>query len=706
MKISPLAVSSFRSHFDGVSSKLLMQLSLVNMSDLSTVKKRLKALRAELELHSHQYHEMDNPLIADVEYDALFQELLDLEQLHPELLTPDSPSLRVGGVPLSKFATLKHVVPMLSLGNAFGSDDLRDFEGRLQRFLKTKGQVRYVTEPKLDGLAVELVYEQGVFTMGSTRGDGQIGEDITCNLKTIMAIPLRLLPKGGRSIPERLEVRGEVFIGLADFENLNLQRGSVGESLFANPRNAAAGSLRQLDSKITAQRPLDFYAYGVSDPAALPCLCQYELLSYLGELGFKINPLIHACSDIEAVIEQFNRLLSLRSDLAYDIDGMVVKVDEFALQKRLGNKARSPRWAIAAKFPASQATTRLIGLEFGVGRTGAITPVALLQAVQIGGVMVSRATLHNEDEIRRKDLMIGDTVLVQRAGDVIPKVVKSVPEKRTGEELPIVMPVECPQCSHQLVRPDGEAVTRCLNPHCPAQRVRALIYFTGKSGLDIDGLGKKAVEQLVQEGLICDIPDIYRLRVEQLAALDGWADKSAENAISSIALRKKTTFAKLIGALGIRHVGEVTAQLLEQRFKSLADLYGADEQDFLEIEGVGGQVASSLFEYFQDPAVRVMLTELEVLGICIEQPSSGPQEGMPLADTLFLFTGSLATLSRNEAKARVKELGGRVASALSKKVTHVVAGEKAGGKLKKATELDLNIQTEEDFLRIIASSNQ
>jgi DNA ligase (NAD+) len=675
------------------------------MSDLSTVKKRLKVLRKELALHAHRYYGLDAPLIADAEYDALFQELLALEDRYPELRTSDSPSQRVGGAPLSQFAEVRHLVPMLSLGNAFGSDDLRDFEGRLQRFLQTEEQICYVTEPKLDGLAVELVYERGVFVLGSTRGDGQVGEDISRNLTTIAAIPLRLLAEEERPLPERLEVRGEVFIGLADFERLNRERGLAGEDLFANPRNAAAGSLRQLDSKITALRPLDFYAYGVSDPAALPCSRQYELLAYLGELGFKINPLVHACSDIEAVIEQFERLLSLRADLGYDIDGMVVKVDDFALQRRLGNKARSPRWAIAAKFPASQATTTLVGIEFGVGRTGAITPVALLAPVQIGGVMVSRATLHNEDEIRRKDLMIGDTVLVQRAGDVIPKVVKSVAESRSGKELPIIMPVECPQCRHQLVRPAGEAVTRCLNPHCPAQRVRALIYFTGKSGLDIDGLGKKAVEQLVQEGLICDIPDIYRLRADQLTALDGWAAKSAENAIAAIEAGKKTTFAKLIGALGIRHVGEVTAQLIEQRFKSLSDLYEAAEQDFLEIEGVGAQVASSLFDYFQDPAVRVMLTDLESLGVRIEQSTTGPQT-LPLAGTLFLFTGGLARLSRNEAKARIKELGGQVASGLNKKVTHVVAGEKAGSKLKKAMELGLEILSEEDFLQMIAVNQQ
>lgn len=685
----------------------MAQLSLLNNAGKDAVRQRLQTLRQELTLHAHRYYVLDDPILADAEYDRLFQELLALEQQHPELITPDSPSQRVGGTPLAQFNTVPHSVPMLSLENAFGAEELVDFEERLFRFLQSRTQISYVTEPKLDGLAVELVYEDGLFSLGSTRGDGLVGEDISLNLKTIPTIPLRLLTRDGGEVPKRLEVRGEVFIGLAEFKKLNEERGKAGEPLFANPRNGAAGSLRQLDPKITATRPLDFFVYGVSDPTPLPCRNQHELLTYLGSLGFKVNPLIHLCHSIAEVISQFVQLQSQRPALAYDIDGMVAKVNDFALQERLGAKARSPRWAIAAKFPASQATTRLVAVEFGVGRTGAITPVAILEPVQIGGVTVRRATLHNEDELRRKGLMLGDTVLVQRAGDVIPEVVKPVEENRTGQEQPITMPTICPECGFSLVRTGQEAITRCPNPNCPAQRIRGLIHFTGKSGMDIEGLGKKAVEQLVGQGLIRDIPDIYQLGqpghlgVETLAALDGWGEKSAENAVRAIQGSKTPTLAKFLAALGIRHVGEVTAQLLARHFASLARLLPAGEADFLQIEGIGEQVAASLVDYFQDPAVQEMLARLEALGVRVqeEKPDSGGGGG--LTGSVFLFTGGLARLSRHEAKARIKELGGQVASGISRKVTHVVLGENPGSKLTKARELGLTVITEDEFLRLI-----
>ncbi|MGV1100650.1 NAD-dependent DNA ligase LigA [Thiovibrio sp. JS02] len=678
----------------------MAQLSLFAKIGKEEAARRLLNLRQDLNLHAYRYHVLDDPLIADAEYDALFQELLALEAQYPELISPDSPSQRVGGAPLSQFATVPHRLPMLSLENAFGAEDLREFSERIRRFLKGSEPLSYMTEPKLDGLAVELVYENGLFVLGSTRGDGWLGEDISQNLKTIPAIPLRLLEAEGIEIPPRLEVRGEVFIGLADFRKLNEERAMAGESLFANPRNAAAGSLRQLDPKITAGRPLDFYAYGVSDPAGLPCASQKELLAYLGRLGLKINPLVMLCPSLAAVIAQFELLLKKRQTLAYDIDGMVVKVNDFSIQQRLGTKARSPRWAIAAKFPASQASTRLLGVEFSVGRTGAVTPVAILAPLQLGGVTVSRATLHNEDEIRRKGLMIGDTVLVQRAGDVIPEVVKQVKEMRTGDEQPICMPSLCPECGHPLSRAAEEAVTRCGNAHCPAQRLRALTHFAGKSGMDIEGLGKKVIEQLVAAGLVKDIPDIYRLREEQLADLPGWGAKSAENAVRAIEASKRPSLARLIAALGIRHVGEVTAQLLEQRFGDLSALSLARENDFLEIEGIGAQGAASLVDYFQDPAVQEMLTELASLGVRGQEPSPSESSG-PLAGSLFLFTGGLAGLSRDEAKARVKALGGQVASTINRKVTHVVLGENPGSKLTKARELGLTVVTEEEFLRLI-----
>lgn len=678
----------------------MAQLSLLNTGK-DDVRQRLQSLRQELNLHAHRYYVLDDPILADAEYDRLFQELLALEQQHPELITPDSPSQRVGGAPLAQFRTVPHTIPMLSLENAFDGDALVEFEERLFRFLQSREPITYVTEPKLDGLAVELVYEDGLFSIGSTRGDGVAGEDITNNLKTIAAIPLRLLTPEGMAPPTRLEVRGEVFIGLADFKKLNAERATAGEPLFANPRNAAAGSLRQLDPRITATRPLDFFVYGVSDTTALPCTTQHELLQYLGRLGFKINPLVRLCPSIAEVITQFTVLQAQRTSLTYDIDGMVVKVNDFVLQERLGAKARSPRWAIAAKFPASQATTRLLAVEFGVGRTGAITPVAVLEPVQIGGVTVRRATLHNEDELRRKGLMLGDTVLVQRAGDVIPEVVKPVLENRTGQEQPVVMPSRCPECGFSLVRVGQEAITRCPNPNCPAQRVRGLIHFTGKGGMDIEGLGKKAVEQLVSQGLIQDIPDIYRLEIAQLAGLDGWGDKSAENAVRAIQGSRTPTLAKFLAALGIRHVGEVTAQVLARHFTALPRLVLADEADFLHIEGIGEQMAASLVDYFQDPTVREMLSRLESLGVRVQEEKPGAQTRGGLNGCVFLFTGTLAHLSRHEAKARIKELGGQVASGISRKVTHVVLGESPGSKLTKARELGLTVITEDEFLRLI-----
>ncbi len=501
------------------------------MTDFDKDRSRLAELREQVDFHAYRYYVLDDPLISDGEYDRLFQELLDLEEKYPELVTPDSPSQRVGAPPLAEFSSVEHRIPMLSLENAFNIPDLYNFEKGLRRFLTLADEVplAYVAEPKLDGLAVELVYRHGLLVQGSTRGDGQTGEEITANLRTVTAIPLKLR---GREIPELLEVRGEVIITSAGFKSLNEQRAAAGESLFANPRNAAAGSLRQLDSRITAKRPLDFYAYGVGDPNRLPVRSQTDVLRFLADCGFKKNPQVKSCPDLAGVISHFQRLEAIRHQLDYEIDGMVVKVDDLNLQQRLGAKARSPRWAIAWKFPASQATTRLLDVKFQVGRTGAVTPVAVLEPVSIGGVTVSHATLHNEAMIRGKDLRLGDLVLVQRAGEVIPEVVKPVVEMRTGSEQPVRMPGHCPECGHALVRSrkkDGteEAATRCPNHNCPAQQLRKLIHFTGKAGLDIQGLGKKVMEQLVDEGLVRDIPDIYRLTEEQLVGLEGWGEVSA-----------------------------------------------------------------------------------------------------------------------------------------------------------------------------------
>ena len=674
------------------------------MLSRKTAQERLHSLRDELNFHAHRYYVLDSPLISDGEYDLLFQELLELEKQFPDLVTSDSPSHRVGGATLPEFQTVEHQFPMLSLENAFEDSHLRDFELRLRRFLKTDAAFSYMAEPKLDGLAVEIIYEQGVMTMGLTRGDGRSGEVITNNLQTVASIPLKLRQPAGKPLPDRIDVRGEVFLPIQSFRELNQSRQLDGEPLFANPRNAAAGSLRQLDSKITAQRPLDFFAYGVGDPTGLPCSSQNEILSYLGELGFKINPLAQSCPDIETTIAHFYNLQHARANLPYEIDGMVVKVNDLALQQRLGNKARSPRWAIAAKFPATQVTTRLVDIIFSIGRTGAVTPVAVLDPVNVGGVMVSRATLHNEDEIKRKDLRIGDTVLIQRAGDVIPEVVKPITEKRTGTEKPIRMPDLCPECRHPLTRADGEAATRCPNPHCPAQRIRTLIHFTGKAGLDIEGLGAKAVEQLMDEGIIRDLPDLYRLETDNLKNLEGWGDKSAENAIAAINRSKETTLARFIAALGIRYVGEVTAELLARNFSSVAHIRAATKESnepLVEIEGIGEQAAASIRDYLHDPSVQEMLSQLEKLGLHPQAAQSESGVGLPLHGKVLLFTGSLTSFSRSEAKARVKALGGQVASSLNKKVTHLVCGEKPGSKLGKAQELGITVLDEDTFASLI-----
>ncbi|MHB1349027.1 MAG: NAD-dependent DNA ligase LigA [Desulfobulbaceae bacterium] len=670
------------------------------MKDEQQVRDRLNELRRAIEFHNHRYYVLDDPVIADAEYDRLFRELLDLEEQFPQLAAPDSPSRRVGGAPLAAFEEMVHPFPMYSLDNVFSEEELRDFEQKVRRFLQWSGELVYIAEPKLDGLAVELIYEQGVLVRGSTRGDGEIGENITAQLRTVQAIPLRL---AGERPPAGLNVRGEVFLPRQGFARLNQERLAQGEPLFANPRNAAAGSLRQLDPRITARRPLDFFVYGVGDPAAVPCTGQGELLRYLAGLGFKVNPHLRRCNSMEEVIDWYGHLQGLRHQLPYEIDGMVVKVDEFALQNRLGTTTRAPRWAVAWKFPAIQVTTRITGVEFQVGRTGAVTPVALLTPVNVDGVMVKRATLHNRDEIARKDLRLGDLVLIQRAGDVIPEVIKAVVEARTGEEREISFPAVCPECGHPLHRPEGEAVTRCQNPHCPAQRLRSLIYFAGGDGLDIEGLGRKNMEQLVRVGLVRDLPDIFRLRVEDLAGLDGWGDKSAANAVQAIRAAGRTTLARFIRALGIRHVGEVNAALLARHFGSLERVMAATADELLEVEGIGQQAAVSLVDYFGDPQVRAMLGRLFAAGLeIVPEESSGRQ----LDGRVFLFTGTLAALSRNEAKQRVKALGGQVVSALSSRVTDLVAGDKPGSKLKKAEELGIRILGEEEFVRLLKQGRE
>ena len=664
------------------------------MSQSNKDDKRLTELKKELSEHAYNYYVLHNPTISDSEYDLLFQELLQLEEQNPHLVSEDSPSRRVGGPPLDKFNQVAHQVPMLSLENAFNEEDISDFEKRLTRFLNSSAQLAYVTEPKLDGLAIELIYIHGRLSRALTRGDGKIGEDVTQQVLTISAIPLVLRTE----VPEVLEVRGEVFMDKTGFRTLNEQRQEQGEQLFANPRNAAAGSLRQLNPQITASRPLRFFAYGIATPSEVDCTGQYQLLKYLQQCGLPTNNLTRLCSTIDDVIRTYNDFVATRHQLDYEIDGMVVKVDSFSLQERLGNKARAPRWAIACKFPSTQATTRLLDITYQVGRTGAITPVALLEPIKVDGAVISRATLHNQEEIERKDLRLGDTILIQRAGDVIPEVIKPIAEKRTGEEVPVKAPLLCPVCSHSLTKIEGEKILRCTNTLCQAQKLRGLIHFTSKAGLDIEGLGKRYIEQLFEEKILKDIPDIFNLDPQRLAQLDGWGKKSAAKVIEAVSAKKNPSLANLLAALGIRFIGEVTASLLEKQFASLSDLTNATTDDLLEIDGIGEQTARSLVSYFREPRTIEILQKLEQLGISPSKSINDP-DGL-LAGKRFLFTGGLESLSRSEAKKRVKEKGGEIATTVNAKLTHVVAGNKPGSKLEKARQLGKEIMSEQEFLAL------
>jgi DNA ligase (NAD+) len=659
---------------------------------------RIKELRELLHYHNYRYYVLDEPVVADAEYDRLLQELEKLEEKYPELVTPDSPTQRVGAAPLEKFESVRHRQPMLSLENAFSETEAREFDDRLKRFLRTTEDFHYVVEPKMDGCAVELVYEQGRFTVGSTRGDGIRGENVTQNLKTIHTIPLQMLGQEA-PVPELLEVRGEVYMDLGEFAKLNREREGRGEAAFANPRNAAAGSLRQLDPAITAARPLKIYCYGVGEVKAASFHTHWDILDNLKKWGFRVNPLIETCQGIEAAIAYHHRIEHQRHGLPYEIDGVVIKVDSLALQERLGAKARSPRWALAYKFAATQETTRVLNIAVNVGRTGAVTPMAVMEPVEVGGVTVSRATLHNEDEVARKDVRVGDTVLIQRAGDVIPEVVKVIIEERPPGAEPFQMPQNCPVCGAELVRPEGEKVTRCPNPDCFGAQTRGIMHFASKIAMDIDGLGEKIILQLVNAGLVKDVSDLYHLTEGDLVPLERFAEKSAQNIITAIQGSKNPPFWRLINALGIRFVGEATAQLLAQHFQTLEGLIAAGEEDLLQVEGVGPQVAGSIREYFDNPRNRELITNLKEAGVK-EQPPEVRAAG-PLAGKTFVFTGGLARLSRDEAKALVAARGGKVSSSVSAKTDYVVAGTDPGSKYAKARELGVAILTEAEFENLV-----
>ncbi|MDO9547408.1 MAG: NAD-dependent DNA ligase LigA [Candidatus Marinimicrobia bacterium] len=664
-------------------------------------RQRITELRKQINEANYSYYVLDNPTISDAEYDRLMRELQNLEESNPELKTSDSPTQRVGANPLTEFGTITHRVPLLSLDNAMSKAELTEFIKRVQKALPEKN-VEFVAEPKIDGLAVELVYENGLFVKGSTRGDGITGEEITQNLKTIRSIPLRLnddkIPA-----PALLEVRGEVYMDRRDFEKLNEQQLSASKPAFANPRNSAAGSLRQLDSRITARRPLNIWCYSLGACKGIAFDSHYEFLEILPKWGFRVNPLIQLCKSTDELLEYYRHIEEIRDSISYDIDGVVFKVNSIIQQEELGIKSRSPRWAIAGKFKAQQEITQILEIEASVGRTGAITPVAHLAPVNVGGVVVSNATLHNQDEIDRKDIRLGDWVVIQRAGDVIPQVVKVITERRDGTEQKYQIPDECPFCGCHVIRPEGEAKHRCQNINCPAQLKGSIQHFVSKRAINIDGLGDKLIEQMVDSGLIKNVADLYFLKAEQIAALERMAKKSAQNVIDAIENSRRTTLARLIHALGIRNVGEHIGKLLERHFGNLDKLISASFDELNNIEGVGPIVAQSIIDFFNEQKNRQTIDRLIEGGVAIQTTKVADFGQLPLAGKTFVFTGTLTKFTRDEAKEMVEKLGGKASSSVSKNTDYVVIGENAGSKADKAKNLAVVILTESDFLKLIES---
>lgn len=655
---------------------------------------RLNELKKLLNQYNYEYYVLDKPSVSDAEYDRLLKELMELEEQFPTLKTADSPTERVGGSVSDSFKKVEHRTPMLSLGNAFNENDLRDFDRRVRQVIGS--EVSYVCELKIDGLAVSLRYEDGQFIQGATRGDGTIGEDITANLKTIRSIPLRL------NEPVTLEVRGEAFMSKKSFEALNAAKEEKGEELAANPRNAAAGSLRQLDPKIAASRNLDVYLYSIADVGETGVNSHSQGLEYLDKLGFKTNQERRKFDSIEEVIEFVQGWVEKRPYLPYEIDGMVIKVDSLEQQAQLGTTAKSPRWAIAYKFPAEEVVTRLIEIELSVGRTGVVTPTAILEPVKVAGTTVQRASLHNEDLIREKDIKIGDYVVIKKAGDIIPEVVNVLPERRTGEEKEFNMPTHCPECESELVRLEEEVALRCINPKCPAQIREGLIHFVSRDAMNIDGLGEKVISQLFQEKLIEDVADLYQLTKEQLLGLERMGEKSATNLLSAIEASKQNSLEKLLFGLGIRHVGAKAAKTLAQQFETMERLVGATKEELTGINEIGEKMADSIVTYFDNEEVHELIAELITAGVNMDY--KGPKlVSIAESDSFFagktvVLTGKYEQMSRNEAKDKLEALGAKVSGSVSKKTDLVIAGEDAGSKLTKAQELGIEIWSEEKML--------
>jgi len=656
---------------------------------------RAEELRAQLRDASHRYYVLDAPTLSDAEYDRLFRELEQLEADHPDLITPDSPTRRVGAAPSEKFAKVTHGRQMMSLANAMTEEEFLEFDARVHRMLGDE-PVRYVVEPKLDGLAVTLRYENGRLVQGATRGDGLTGEDVTANLRTIKMVPLQL---GGRP-PAVFEARGEVFINKRDFVRMNEEREKAGEPTFVNPRNCAAGSLRQLDPRITAQRPLSIFFYEVGETPGLTFTTHWEKLALLRELGLRTNPENALCESLPEVKEKYRRMLAMRHELPYEIDGSVVKVDSEDQRRRLGAVSRTPRWAIAYKFPAEEEATTVEDIFVSVGRTGALTPVAALKPVHVGGVTVSRATLHNEDELRRKDVRVGDRVFLRRAGDVIPEIVRVILEARPADSRPWEMPKQCPACGTAVVREEGEAITRCPNPTCPAKSVSRLRHFASRLAMDIEGLGVETSTQLTETGLVKTPADLYRLTYDQLVGLDRFADLSARNLLAAIEASKTRPLRHVIYALGIRMVGEATAVSLARRFGSLEALMNASVEDLQSVRDVGPEVARQIHDFLALPGQREMIGQLLAAGVSPPSEVAVAAAG-PLAGKTVVLTGTLAQYSREAAKAEIERRGGRVSGSVSRKTDLVVAGGDAGSKLKKAQELGVRVVDEDGFRELL-----
>jgi DNA ligase (NAD+) len=665
------------------------------------VRNEVERLRREIEGHNRLYYVQDAPEISDAEYDALFRRLQELEAEHPALRSDDSPTQRVGAAPAERFRTVRHTLPMLSLNNAMSEEEVREFDRRVKRMLHGEDAIVYVTEPKLDGVAVELVYERGRLTVGSTRGDGTTGEDVTANLRTIRTVPLTLVrERGAPAVPARLEVRAEVIISKAGFQRLNADRDERGEARFANPRNAAAGSLRQLDSRVTAHRPLDVFCHSAGAVEGTTFQTHEEFLRTIARWGLKTSPLNRRCADVDQAIARFDELAAMREELPYEIDGMVLKVNDLALQERLGQVSRSPRWAVAYKFKAQQAETRVRNIVPSVGRLGTVTPIAELEPVPVGGVTVRNASLHNMDEVERKDVRIGDTILLERAGDVIPYVVRVLREKRKGRPRKFKMPARCPVpgCGGRVVREEGEVAYRCINAACPAQLKSRIRHFASRGALDIDGLGEKLVDQLVEKGLVHDFADLYHLRAEQLADLERMAEKSADNLVNGIERSKHPPLDRLLNALGIRHVGEHLATVLAERFRDIDAILDASEDALLAVHGIGPEVAASVRHFAAEPKNRRVVERLLAAGVRAKAPA---RPTGALAGKVLVLTGALERLTRGEAERRIAAAGGRVGGGVTKQTDYVVVGADPGSKLAKAKKLGREILDEAAFLHLL-----